>query len=221
MMRGKIHLFILLLSLSSLSCNAQNLTTMANNPDINTDNIPADQLEIATLGGGCFWCVEAIYQNIEGVYAVESGYSGGSAATANYKAVCSGATKHAEVAQVRFNPQVVSYNDILEIFFSTHDPTTLNRQGNDVGPQYRSVVFYHSEEQKKMAEKLKSDYAPKIWDKPIVTEIAPLENYFPAEDYHQNYYENVGNRNPYCTFVITPKVKKLQRLFGDKLKDKQ
>lgn len=215
---------ILLLSLFSLpvlSCGAQNSSDMKKNPDMNTDNIPTDQLEVATLGGGCFWCVEAIYQNVDGVYAVESGYSGGSAETADYKTVCTGTTRHAEVVQVKFNPQVISFSEVLEIFFSTHDPTTPNRQGADVGPQYRSVIFYHSDEQKAAAEKAKAEYAPQIWPDPVVTEISPFETFYAAEDYHQNYYENVGNRNPYCTFVITPKVKKLKKLFGDKLKEKQ
>jgi methionine-S-sulfoxide reductase len=215
---------ILLLSLFRLpvlSCSAQNSSDMKKNPDMNTDNIPTDQLEVATLGGGCFWCVEAIYQNVDGVYAVESGYSGGSAETADYKTVCTGTTRHAEVVQVKFNPQVIPFSEVLEIFFSTHDPTTPNRQGADVGPQYRSVIFYHSDEQKAAAEKTKAEYAPQIWPDPVVTEISPFETFYAAEDYHQNYYENVGNRNPYCTFVITPKVKKLKKLFGDKLKEKQ
>lgn len=191
---------------------------MKKQPAANTNHPPADQLEIATLGGGCFWCVEAIYQRIEGVYTVESGYSGGSAETADYKTVCSGTTRHAEVVQVKFNPQAISYQEILEVFFSTHDPTTPNRQGNDVGPQYRSVIFYHSDAQKEVAEKVKAEYAPTVWDSPIVTEISPFETFYAAEDYHQNYYNNVGNRNPYCTFVITPKVRKLHKSFAEKLK---
>ena len=193
---------------------------MTNQQDSNTQEIPSGQLEIATLGGGCFWCVEAVYQQIGGVYAIESGYSGGQAETADYKSVCSGMTKHAEVVQVKFNPQVISYQDILEIFFSTHDPTTLNRQGNDVGPQYRSVIFYHSEAQKNTAEEVKSNYASQLWQKPIVTEISPLEVFYPAEDYHQDYYANVGDRNPYCTFIITPKIKKLKKTFANRLKEK-
>lgn len=221
MMYVRSIVLLSLFSLLVLSCGAQNSSDMKKNPDMNTDNIPAGQLEIATLGGGCFWCVEAIYQNVDGVYAVESGYSGGSAETADYKTVCTGTTRHAEVVQVKFNPQIISYGEILEIFFSTHDPTTPNRQGNDVGPQYRSVIFYHSDDQRAAAQKAKEEYAPQIWPDPIVTEISPFETFYVAEDYHQNYYENVGNRNPYCTFVITPKVKKLQKLFGDKLKEKQ
>lgn len=183
-----------------------------------TDTIPADQFELATLGGGCFWCVEAVYQNVEGIHSIVSGYSGGTKETADYKKVSAGTTDHAEVVQVKFDPKVISYADVLEIFWNTHDPTTLNRQGNDVGPQYRSVIFYHSDAQKKIAEQSKKEVAPQVWDKPIVTEIAPFKAFYIAEDYHQNYYNNVGDRNPYCTYIITPKVQKMKKLFGDKLK---
>ena len=174
--------------------------------------------QLATLGGGCFWCTEAVFQEVQGVVSVTSGYSGGTPETADYELVCSGTTRHAEVVQVEFDPAVISYEDILEIFWATHDPTTLNRQGNDTGPQYRSVIFYHSETQKAAAERSKAEVAPKIWGRPIVTEISPFEEFFPAEDYHQEYYQNVGNRNPYCTFVITPKVQKFRKNFKDKLK---
>ena len=180
----------------------------------------SNQLALATLGGGCFWCVEAIFEQVEGVHAVMSGYSGGDKATADYKTVCSGTTKHAEVVQVSFDPSVTSYQEILEIFFTTHDPTTPNRQGNDVGPQYRSVVFYHDEAQKATVEAVKADYAPQVWDAPIVTEIAPFEEFFPAEAYHHGYYGKVGERNPYCTFVITPKVSKFRKLFSHKMNAK-
>ena len=189
--------------------------------DMSTSSISPDQLEIATLGGGCFWCTEAVYQNVEGVYAVESGYSGGSKENADYKKVSAGNTKHAEVIQVKFNPNKISFGEILEIFWSTHNPTTLNRQGNDVGPQYRSVIFYHSNEQKNIAEESKAKVATTIWTDPIVTEISPFETFYVAEDYHQDYYKNVGDRNPYCTYVITPKVNKLKKLFSDKLKKEE
>ena len=182
------------------------------------NNKPNNLTQMATLGGGCFWCTEAVFQEVQGVISVTSGYSGGTPETADYKLVCSGTTRHAEVVQVEFDPAVISYEDILEIFWATHDPTTLNRQGNDVGPQYRSVIFYHSEEQKAAAERSKTTVAPKIWDRPIVTEISPFEEFFTAEEYHQEYYLNVGNRNPYCTFVITPKVQKFRKNFKDKLK---
>ncbi|MDX1940605.1 MAG: peptide-methionine (S)-S-oxide reductase MsrA [Saprospiraceae bacterium] len=186
--------------------------------DNQQDTIPSDQIEVATLGGGCFWCVEAVYQNLEGVYSVVSGYSGGTKETADYKIVSKGTTDHAEVAQIKFNPKVISYADILEIFWNTHDPTTLNRQGNDVGPQYRSAIFYHSKEQKQIAEQSKKEVATQVWNKPIVTEITKFEAFYEAEDYHQDYYKNVGDRNPYCTYIITPKVQKLKKMFGDKLK---
>ena len=191
---------------------------MDNNQLNMNDAIPADQMELATLGGGCFWCVEAVYQDVEGIYSVESGYSGGTKETADYKKVSAGMTDHAEVVQVKFNPQVISYADVLEIFWNTHDPTTLNRQGSDAGTQYRSVIFYHSDEQKQTAEQSKKEVAPQVWDKPIVTQIAPFKAFYTAEDDHQNYYNNMGDRNPYCTYVITPKVQKMEKLFGDKLK---
>ncbi len=173
--------------------------------------------QTATLGGGCFWCVEAVFQLVRGVRSVESGYAGGTAETANYKAVCSGNTHHAEVARISFDPAEIGYEDILQIFFASHDPTTLNRQGNDVGPQYRSVIFYHDDVQRELAEKVKATYAPQLWDQPIVTEITPLETFYPAELYHQNYYRNVGDRNPYCTYVITPKINKFKKQFSDRL----
>ncbi|MEM1214278.1 MAG: peptide-methionine (S)-S-oxide reductase MsrA [Bacteroidota bacterium] len=176
------------------------------------------QLQKATIGGGCFWCVEAIFEQVAGVHHVLSGYSGGAAETADYKTVCSGTTKHAEVIQIEFDPNVITYQELLEIFFTTHDPTTLNRQGNDKGPQYRSVVFYHDAAQKSVAEAVKADYAPQVWDDPIVTEIAAFESFYPAEAYHHGYYQKVGERNPYCTFVITPKVSKFRKLFADKMK---
>lgn len=177
-----------------------------------------NNIEIATLGGGCFWCVEAVYQDIEGVQEVISGYAGDTEAKADYKLVSTGSTKHAEVVQVKFDPEVISYADILEIFWAAHDPTTPNRQGNDVGPQYRSVIFYHNDTQKQIAEQSIAVEAPKIWEQPIVTELAEFTAFYEAEEYHKNYYKNVGNRNPYCTFVITPKVKKVRKLFSDKLK---
>lgn len=177
-------------------------------------------MSIATLGGGCFWCVEAVFELIEGVQSVMSGYSGGDQATADYKLVCSGTTKHAEVVQVHFDPKIITYREILEIFFATHDPTTPNRQGNDVGPQYRSVVFYHNDEQREIAEDVKAGYATEVWDDPIVTQIVPFEEFFQAEEYHHGYYEKVGGRNPYCSFVITPKVSKARKLFAHKMKAK-
>ena len=177
--------------------------------------------QLATLGGGCFWCVEAIFVDLEGVISVESGYSGGAAETADYKTVCSGTTQHAEVIQVTFDPSIISYSDLLEIFWNTHDPTTLNRQGNDVGPQYRSVIFYHDEMQEQIAKNSKAMIAPTIWTDPIVTEISPFSAFYKAEDYHQDYFARVGNRNPYCSVVINPKVQKFRKQYQDKLKKQQ
>lgn len=176
-------------------------------------------LETTTLGGGCFWCIEAVFEQVEGVHSILSGYSGGSKETADYKAVCSGTTKHAEVVQITFDPSVTTFEEILQIFFTVHDPTTPNRQGNDVGPQYRSIVFYHDEKQKSIIEKVIQEYAPQVWDDPIVTELDPLETFYPAEDYHHSYYQKVGGRNPYCSFVITPKVSKFRKMFQHKVKN--
>ncbi|MEM7654729.1 MAG: peptide-methionine (S)-S-oxide reductase MsrA [Bacteroidota bacterium] len=175
-------------------------------------------MALATMGAGCFWCVEAVFQQLEGVSAVVSGYAGGHVANPTYKAVCAGTTGHAEVAQITYDPEVVSFGELLEVFWRTHDPTTLNRQGNDVGTQYRSVIFFHDDEQKSVAEasKAAADEAG-IWPNPIVTEISPLNNYYAAEDYHQNYYNDNPNQ-PYCVFVISPKVGKFRQLFKEKLK---
>ena len=177
-------------------------------------------IEKATFGGGCFWCTEAIYERVEGVEKVVSGYAGGHVKNPAYKQVCDGTTGHAEVIQIDYDPNVVSYDELLEIFFKTHDPTTLNRQGADVGTQYRSVVFYHNDEQKKKAEYYKTELDKSgAWDKPIVTEISPLTNYYPAEDYHQDYFENNPDQS-YCAFVIGPKVEKFEKVFKKKLKEK-
>ena len=207
-------------SLSFLCCTPSTSQTKLTAMTPNLDSIPADQIDTATLGGGCFWCVEAVMLQVEGVYTVVSGYSGGKAEEADYETVSTGRTRHAEVVQVYFNPKLVSYADILEIFWSTHDPTTPNRQGNDVGPQYRSVIFYHNDEQRSVAEQSKRETATKIWDDPIVTEISPFNGFWKAEEYHQNYYNRVGDRNPYCTYIITPKVQKFKKQFPEKLKEK-
>jgi peptide-methionine (S)-S-oxide reductase len=187
---------------------------------IEMDSTQNSNLEKATFGGGCFWCTEAIYERVEGVHKVVSGYAGGHVKNPTYKQVCDGTTGHAEVIQISYDPAVVSYDELLEIFFKTHDPTTLNRQGADVGTQYRSVIFYHNDEQKKKAEYYKAALDKSgAWDNPIVTEILPLTNYYPAEDYHQDYYENNSNQG-YCAFVIGPKVEKFEKVFKDKLKEK-
>jgi len=167
--------------------------------------------EIATVGGGCFWCIEAVYQRIEGVISVVPGYAGGKSKTTTYKEVCTGKTGHAEVAKIEFNKDIISYKQLLNIFWQAHDPTTLNRQGNDVGTQYRSVIYYHNDEQKMTAVKSKSEADKSgYWDDEIVTEIAEIYNYSDAENYHNNYYDNNPNQ-PYCVFVIKPKLDKLVR----------
>ncbi|HEY5747113.1 MAG TPA: peptide-methionine (S)-S-oxide reductase MsrA [Chryseolinea sp.] len=183
-----------------------------------TNPIQTEGLELATFGTGCFWCTEAIFQNVEGVEKVESGYSGGKVKNPTYKEVCSGLTGHAEVIQLTYDPKKVTYDELLEIFWKTHDPTTLNRQGNDEGPQYRSVIFYHNDEQKRLAEFYKAKLIQEqIYDRPIVTEITAFSVFYKAEDYHQNYYNLNGNA-PYCSYVITPKVEKFKKVFKDKLK---
>jgi peptide-methionine (S)-S-oxide reductase len=176
------------------------------------------KLKKATFGAGCFWCVEAVFQNLDGVVEVVSGYSGGEIKNPGYMEVCSGRTGHAEVVQITYDPEKISFDELLEIFWRTHDPTTLNKQGADVGTQYRSVIFYHDEEQKLLAEKFKSLIDEKeIYDKPLVTEISPAKEFYKAEEHHQNYF----NKNPeaaYCAYVIKPKMEKLKNLFGEKLK---
>lgn len=176
------------------------------------------KIQTATFGAGCFWCVEAVFQNLEGVIKVESGYSGGTLKNPTYKEVCSGLTGHAEVIRITYDPKKVSYDELLEVFWKTHDPTTLNRQGNDAGTQYRSVVYYHNEAQKQKAEyyrkKLNDE---KVYPDPVVTEINPATEFYKAEDYHQNYY-NQNEGEPYCRYVIQPKLEKFKKVFKDKLK---
>ena len=167
--------------------------------------------EKATLGGGCFWCLEAVFENVKGVEDVISGYAGGHIDHPTYEAVCSGATGHAEVVQITYDPTIISYKDILEIFWKIHDPTTLNRQGADVGTQYRSVIFYHDEKQKEIAQKSKAE-AQKNFASPIVTQILPLQKFWKAEDYHQDYFKNNPNQG-YCQIVVAPKVEKFQKTF--------
>ena len=175
-------------------------------------------LQTATLAGGCFWCLEAVYDEIKGVQPVESGYAGGQMDNPTYRAVCNGDTGHAEVIQVHFDPNIVSYRDLLNVFFAIHDPTTLNRQGADVGTQYRSAIFYHDDEQKMIAEELIKDLnSQKIWDRPIVTEVAKLDKFYMAEDYHQEYFAR-NPYQPYCQAVVAPKVSKFRKHFLDMLK---
>ncbi len=177
-----------------------------------------DHFETATLAGGCFWCLEAVFDEMKGVQSVESGYAGGHVQNPSYRAVCNGDTGHAEVVQIKFDPSVLSYRDLLNVFFAIHDPTTLNRQGADSGTQYRSAIFYHSPEQKETAETLVKELnEQKIWDHPIVTEVAPLSNFYIAEDYHQEYFANNPNQ-PYCQAVVAPKVSKFRKHFLEMLK---
>lgn len=176
------------------------------------------QTETATLGGGCFWCTEAIFKSLKGVDRVESGYSGGHTKNPTYKEVCTGETGHAEVIQVTFDPKVISFDEILEVFFETHDPTSLNRQGADAGTQYRSVIFYHSPEQKEKAEAYKAQLNKEnVFNKPIVTEIKAFDKFYKAENYHQNYFANNRSQG-YCQFVIVPKIEKFKKIFKNKLK---
>lgn len=177
-----------------------------------------EKTELATFGGGCFWCVEAIFERVTGVHMVVSGYSGGHEANPSYKQVTSGTTGHAEVIQISFDPGEVNFTQLLDIFFKTHDPTTLNRQGADVGTQYRSIVLYHNDEQRQEAEKvIKELDAAGIWKDPIVTRVEPFDNFYKAEGYHQEYFENNPNQG-YCRVVIQPKVDKFEKVFRDKLK---
>ncbi len=182
------------------------------------ENTMQNKTEIATLGGGCFWCIEAIYERVRGVVKVTSGYSGGHVENPTYEQVSTGTTGHAESVQIEFDPTVISYNEILDIFWQIHDPTQLNRQGNDIGPQYRSVIFYHDERQKEIALKSKAELEKeKIFDKPIVTEITAFKRFYPAESYHKNYYDR-NSDEPYCQLVITPKLQKFKKHFSEYLK---
>lgn len=183
--------------------------------DVNANGIKTDT---ATFAAGCFWCVEAIFQDLKGVLSVTSGYTGGKIKNPSYKEVCTGLTGHAEACQIIYDPKVISYDELLEAFWASHDPTTLNRQGADQGTQYRSAIFYHNEQQKQLAEAYKSKLnSEKAFDKPIVTEISAVGPFYKAEDYHQNYYNENGNA-PYCTFVIAPKLEKFRKVFKDRLK---
>jgi peptide-methionine (S)-S-oxide reductase len=206
---------ILLLVWTLNACQAQN---SKNDSKTNKKMNENSKLVTATFGAGCFWCVEAIFQRLEGVEKVESGYSNGHTERPTYKDVCTGLTGYVEVCQVTYNPQKISFVELLEVFWGTHDPTTLNKQGNDIGTQYRSGIYYHNEEQKKLAEEYKQKLEKeRVFDAPIVTEIVAVKNYYPAEDYHQNYYNNHSSQG-YCTYVIAPKIEKLKKVFKNKLK---
>jgi len=215
-MRSNISIIIIFLFLIVYNISyAQNIKEIDMSKTSHNENT---NFEIATLGAGCFWCTEAVFERINGVEKVVSGYSGGHVKNPSYKEVCNGTTGHAEVCQVYFNPGIISFRELLDVFWHTHDPTTLNRQGNDVGTQYRSVIFYHNDDQKKTAEKSKQEMTNSgTFEDPIITEINPLINFYEAEDYHQDYFNNNPNQ-PYCSFVIAPKVKKLKAKYSDKLR---
>lgn len=206
--------FILILN----GCNKRETNAQSEKTNDKDIQMNENGLEKATFGSGCFWCTEAIFENLNGVTSVVSGYAGGEADNPSYEAVCSGATGHAEVTQITYDPSIISYDELLEVFWKTHDPTTLNRQGNDEGTQYRSVIFYHNDEQKQLAEKYKAELDKSgAWDDPIVTEISAFTKFYPAENYHQDYYVNNPNQG-YCAFVIAPKLEKFKKVFKDKLK---
>jgi peptide-methionine (S)-S-oxide reductase len=215
-MKTCFALVCLLFLATANSCNTstENNITQMNSP--HHPNTPENISDTATFGAGCFWCVEAIFQQVKGVLSVRSGYSGGNTKKPTYQEVCSGLTGHAEVVQIVYNPDEISYDALLEIFWKTHDPTTLNRQGADVGTQYRSVIFYHNDKQKQLAEQYKEELNKSgAWDKPIVTEIVPFTEFYPAEAYHQNYYNN-NKEQGYCKYVIQPKLEKFEKVFKDK-----
>jgi peptide-methionine (S)-S-oxide reductase len=205
-----------------LSCNSQTKTgseMLMNKTSMSKDSVTNEKLQTATFANGCFWCTEAIFEQLNGVVSAVSGYSGGKTENPTYKEVCGGETGHAESLQITYDPAVISFDELLEVFWETHDPTTLNRQGADVGTQYRSAVFYHNEEQKQKAEKYKAELNKSgAFDKPVVTEITAFTKFYPAENYHQEYFENNENSNPYCQIVIRPKLDKFRKVFKEKLK---
>jgi peptide-methionine (S)-S-oxide reductase len=213
-----LFLFLFSIVLFLVGCNKRETNAQSEKTNEKENQMNEAGLEKATFGSGCFWCTEAIFENLNGVTSVVSGYAGGQVENPTYEAVCTGTTGHAEVTQITYDPNLISFDELLEVFWKTHDPTTLNRQGNDVGPQYRSVIFYHNEEQRELAEKYKAELDKSgAWDNPIVTEITAYTNFYPAEKYHQNYYESNPNQG-YCAFVIAPKLEKFKKVFKDKLK---
>jgi len=209
---------MILLLISLASCKAETSQTHILTEDMSIKPEFTDTTAVATFGAGCFWCVEAIFQDLNGVYSVESGYMGGEKKDPTYKEVCTGTTGHAEVCRIIYDPRLLTFKDLLEVFWQTHDPTTLNRQGNDAGTQYRSAIFYYSEDQKKEAEFYKSELGKSgAFSDPIVTTLEPVDTFYPAEDYHQNYFNQNGDQ-PYCSFVIKPKVEKFKKAFSSRLK---
>ena len=211
---------IVLLFVGYLS-NAQvvkNKVKKMNQENVKVENTALPTNKVATLAAGCFWCVEAVFQKLKGVEKVESGYMGGTLKNPTYKDVCTGQTGHAEVCQITYNPNIISFEELLEVFWKTHDPTTLNRQGGDIGTQYRSAVFYHDATQKQIAESIKNDLSHSgAYDAPIVTTFEPASVFYKAEDYHQDYF-NLNGHNPYCQMVVKPKVEKFKKVFSDRIK---
>lgn len=211
-----LFISVLFFECGAASSEKNNKLALTNQPTM--DNIDQADADTITLGGGCFWCIEAVLLNLQGVHSVSSGYSGGKTKNPTYREVCSGMTGHAEVVQVVYDTKKVSFAEILEVFFTVHDPTTLNRQGNDAGTQYRSVIFYNSPQQKEMAEKIVADLNKSgAYDSPVVTEVSELGVYYKAEDYHQNYFNN-NSEQGYCQYVIQPKLDKFKKVFKDKMK---
>jgi len=218
----KLSMTLLVISVVNLISCAQPqkkdkmTATLATNAN---EQVNPANTDVATFANGCFWCTEAIFEQLDGVISATSGYTGGQTKNPTYKEVCTGETGHAEALQIVYDPKKISFDELLEVFWETHDPTTLNRQGADVGTQYRSGIFYHNEEQKQKAEKYKAELDKSgAFDKPIVTEITPFSKFYTAENYHQEYFENNENNNPYCKIVIRPKVDKFRKVFKDKLK---
>ena len=217
-MRLQFTLLVLFGLFNFTSCAQSTETASTKKFQDMTDEKRLSELETATLGAGCFWCVEAVFQELKGVESVISGYTGGQLKDPNYKDVTSGRSGHAEVAQIKYDPKQIGFSEILEVFWQTHDPTTLNRQGNDRGTQYRSAVFSHDKSQQLIAEKYKAELnASGAWNDPIITEVTPIGDFYVAENYHQNYFRDNSNA-PYCTYVIQPKMEKFRKVFKDKLK---
>lgn len=209
---------IVLMSLASNAQDSQNKLKKMNQENVNAETSPVSTSSVATFGAGCFWCVEAVFQKLKGVEKVESGYMGGQTKNPTYKDVCTGQTGHAEVCQITYNPQKISFEELLEVFWKTHDPTTLNRQGGDIGTQYRSAIFFHDNSQHTIAQKYKTELnSSGVFDAPIVTTFEPASVFYKAENYHQDYF-NLNGTNPYCQLVVKPKVEKFQKVFKDKLK---
>jgi peptide-methionine (S)-S-oxide reductase len=206
--------------MSLVACTSENKYNSMSSSLVDPSNaVVSEKIDTATFGTGCFWCTEAVFEQLNGVVKVTSGYSGGNVPNPSYKQVCTGETGHAECVQILYEPDKISFDELLEVFWQVHDPTTLNQQGADVGTQYRSAIFYHDAAQKEKAEKYKRELNESgAFSKPVVTEISPAQKFYPAEDYHQEYYANNKNTNPYCAVVIRPKLEKFQKVFGKKIK---